>query len=400
MKPFKLLMIFLMVGMGIMVSADSHGKAMGVFANLETNCIQFIDPETNTATEPLFGGELGSHGGGLLDVVITHDGKTAIVSNFGDSRIFFIDISGGFDTPPTLLGSSRTKIFAEDMVITPDDKYVLVTDGGLSSGVAVIEIAHRRYIHTNFLGTNDAQAIDITPDGETVLVADYLGGMVHAYTLRDDGILLHKKTIRILPFWPVNLTISPDGRTVIVPLAFASGCVVLYFDNDGNLFYKGVTSLPARTGQSCVFSKDGKKAYYLSNHHTKGTLVHILNITGVGRVSASGISIPIVPWRGTGQFFGVDTIALEPCENYLYVTNPTSTYAIADVSLVDLNTNTQAGYIPGTGHPTGIAFTTVPECDGNGDGNGDQNGDGNGDGDDNGNGDGNDDGNDDGNGNE
>jgi DNA-binding beta-propeller fold protein YncE len=355
MKRLTVVMIFLMLGLGSLVSANED---IGVFANLNTNCIQFIDPVTNTATEPLLAGELGSTYGGLLDVVITSDGKTAIVSNFGDSRVFFIDISGGFNTSPTILGSARTKIFAEDLAITPDGKYVLVTDGAFSPGVAVIEIATRKYIHNNNLGWRDAQAVAITPDGETVLVVDYFGGAIHAYTLRGDGILIHKKSINVLPFWPINVSISPDGRTVIVPLAFASGCVVLYFDTEGNLFKKGVTSLPAKSGQSCVFCKDGTKAYYLSNSQAKGTRVHILEVTGPGQVSATDTSITITPRRGIGQLFGVDTLALDPSENYLYVTNPNGN-ALTGIAIIDLTTNTHVGHIQTTGFPTGIAFATI-----------------------------------------
>jgi DNA-binding beta-propeller fold protein YncE len=364
MKRLTFVMIFLVLvfgGTGL-VFADED---MGVFVNLNTNSIQFIDPVTNTATEPLLVDELRRTGSGLLDVVITHDGKTAIVSNFGGARVFFIDISAGFNAPPTLLGSARTAIFAEDMVITPDDKYVLVTDGAFSSNIAVVDIPNRQFIHNNNLGWRDAQAIDITPDGETVVVVDYFGGWIHAYTLRSDGILLHKKSISVLPFWPINITISPDGRTAIATDAFSSHCLVFFFDSAGELHYQGVSSLPAQSGQSCVFSKDGSKAYYLSNSQSKGTMVHILNVTGVGQVSASGTSIKIWPRRGTGQFFGVDTMALDPSENYLYVTNPTSSAPINDVALLDLTTNTQVGYIPGLNFPVGIAFTTIMSENGN-----------------------------------
>jgi DNA-binding beta-propeller fold protein YncE len=358
MKRLTVVLMFLMLGLGGLglIYADED---IGVVANLNTGCIQYIDPATHTATEALLAGELGSRSGGLLDVVITHDGKTAIVSNFGDSRIFFIDISGGFNAPPTVLGLARTRMFAEDMVITPDDKYVLVTDGGLASGVAVVDIAKRQLVRFNNLGAWDAQAIAITPDGQTVLVADYLGQKIHAYSLQDDGLLIIKKTVRITPFWPVNIAISPDGRTVIVPIAFASGCPILYFDSEGELHLKEVIAMPSLAGQSCVFSKDGTKAYYLSNSQASGTRVQILNVTGVGQVSPSGTSIKIWPRRGTGQYFGVDTIAMDPSENYLYVSNPTSFGVIADVALVDLTTNTQVGYIPTVGFPAGIAFATI-----------------------------------------
>lgn len=358
MKKLTFVMVFLMIGLsGLgMVYADED---IGVFVNMNTDTIQLIDPLTNTASDPIFITELRRKGGILLDVVITSDGKTAIVSSFIGSRIFFIDISAGFSSPPTLLGYTRTVIPAEDMVITPDDKYVLVTDGTFGLGVTVVEIATRKFIRSKFLGDYEAQAIAITPDGQTVLLVDYLGAWVHAYTLRDNGMLIHKKSISVWPFWPINIAISPDGRTVIVVNAFASRCVVLYFDSEGNLFKKGMTSLPASYGQSCIFSKDGTKAYYLSNSQTKGTLVHILNVTGVGEVSASETSIEIWPRRGTAGFFGVDTMALDPSENYLYVTNPTSIHAINDVALIDLTTNTQVGYIPGHNIPTGIAFATI-----------------------------------------
>lgn len=369
MKKLTFVMMFLVLGLCSLVSAD---KDIGVFANYNTTCIQFIDPQYNTATEPLLIGELRKHGSSLLDVVITHDGRTAIVSSYNTSRIFFIDISAGFDAPPSLLGSVRTWMYAEDMVITPDDKYVLITDGAQSNGVSVVKIATRQFIYRKSLCCRSAQAIAITPDGNTVLVADYYARMVYAYTLdSDDGRLTFKKRIR-LGHQPVNLAIAPDGRTVIVPVTGVSVCVILYFDTAGNLFYKGTIAMPSRNGQSCVFSekKKGKypfKAYYLSNSQTKGTRVHILNVTGVGQVSPSGTSIKIWPRRGTGQLFGVDTMALNPDESFLYVTNPTlSGGAIADVALIDLDTNSQVGYIPATGFPTGIAFTKIKSGGGNG----------------------------------
>jgi len=361
MKKLTVLMMFMMLGLCSLVSA---GERIGVVANSSTNTIQLINPEDNSISPP-FEDDFRRYGGNLFDMVITSNGKTAIVSNFGASRIFFICLCGGFANPPTLLGSTPIGMFAEDMVITPDDRYVLVADGGSSSRVAVVEIATRQLKRLNNLGSRYAQAIDITPDGQTVLVADYSGMAVHAYTLDyTTGILTRKKTVRIRPFMPVNIAISPDGRTVIASIAGFSACVILYFDTAGELHYRGPIAMPSRNGQSCVFTKDGTKAYYLSNSQNKGTLVHILNVTGPGLVSPSGTSIKIWPKRGTSQLFGVDTIAMDPGERYLYVTNPTVSGGIADVAIVDLETNTQVGYIPTCGIPTGIAFTTIDEDDG------------------------------------
>jgi len=357
MKKLTVVMMFLMLGFGSWVSAHAH-EDIGVFANRNTDTIQLIDPITNTACDCILFNDFRQKGKDLMDVVITSDGKTAIVSTFAGAKVFFIDISGGISTPPTYLGFARTRILAEDLAITPDNKYVLVTDGGFSSSIAVVHVPTQRLIRVKNLGWRMAQAVAVTPDGQTVVVADYWNGYVHAYTLRDDGILDHKKSINVMPFWPINIAISPDGRTVIVVNAFASGGVALYFDESGDLFKKGTIPLPARSGQSCVFSNDGTKAYYLSNTVATGTRVHVLDVTGPGKVSATAASIPVTPWRGTGQLFGVDTLAIDPGENYLYVTNPNGA-ALSSVALIDLNTNTQVGYIPATGYPTGIAFTTI-----------------------------------------
>jgi DNA-binding beta-propeller fold protein YncE len=361
MKRLRFLMTILIMGLAIMVSAN---EPIGVFANSNTNCIQFIDPVTNNVSDPLLKGYFGSYGGGLFDVVITSDGKTAIVSNFGDSEIFFVDISGGFNAQPTLLGSTYVGFFAEDMAITPDDKYVLVTDGGFTPRIGVIDIHSQTLLYNKNLGLKYAQAIAITPDGKLVLVADYSSRAIHSYMLDSNGNLTFKETQNIGPCAPVNVAISPDGKTVIAADASHSIAPIFLIDSQGNLCFQEFIPLPARGVQSCIFSGDGKKAYILTNGNLgKGTQVHILNVTAPGQVSASGTSITVTPTRGTSQLFGVDNIALDPSENYLYVTNPTLSGGVSGISIIDLTTNIEVGYIQGTGIPTGIAFTTIKSDD-------------------------------------
>jgi len=359
------LMMFLMFGLVGVVSAND---GFGVFANSNTNNIQFIDPETNETTGPWLAGQLGSYGGGLFDVAITPDGKTAVVSNFGDSKIFFIDISGGFNAAPVLLTPKGVRIgfFAEDMVITPDGKYVLVTDGGFSARVAVISIYDNGIIapyllKNNNLGTRYANAVDITPDGKTVLVADYFSGRAYSYALQNDGTLVYINTAWVLPFRPVNVTISPDGQTAIMAIAGSSALVALAIDETGLIYKTTHIAMPFKNGQSCVFNQAGTKAYYLSNSQNGGTKVVVLNVNGPGDVSTTGTNITVRPRRGTSQLFGVDNIALDPTGNYLYVTNPTLSGGVAGISVLDLTSNAQVDSISVNGIPTGIAFTTIEE---------------------------------------
>ncbi|MCP5050419.1 MAG: hypothetical protein GY940_24865 [bacterium] len=353
-------------------TGESDSGGLGVFVNINTNSIQFIDPVTQTVSGHYLKGKIGSYEGGLLDVAITPDGKKAIVSNFDDGLLFSIDISGGFGVEPTLLGSEFVHMPPEDIAITPDGKYALTTDGDYGYGVSVVEISNMRFVMHRFLpcfclGT---ESVSVAADGQTVIVTDFWAGAVHTLLLNEEGKLRYQNTYWIIPFWPVNSSVSPDGKTVIISVAFRGVAPVFTVTAPGQLNYKGTTKIPASAGQSCVFSKDGSKAYYLTNDPTKrGTMIHELAINGPGQVEATGNSMNVFPTRGFGGLFGVDTIALDPSGKYLYLTNPTDDTGIATVEVIDLETFTQVKYLPAKGIPIGIEFTGYTPVGNGGSGN-------------------------------
>ncbi|MDQ1351171.1 MAG: hypothetical protein QG657_1473 [Acidobacteriota bacterium] len=354
----QILLLCLMFGLVSLAVAEEQ---IGVFANSNTNSIQLIDPVTQTVSASLLKGTLGSYGGGLFDVVITPNGKTAIVSNFGDSKIFFIDISGGFDATPTLLGQARIGFFAEDMAITPDGKYVLVTDGGFSSGIAVVDIAGMYQVNNQNFGNVYSNAVAIAPNGTTVVTADYFTGRINHFTFNpEDATLTFVNYARVLPTRPVNVAISPDGKTAIGVSASGHDHPVFAI-HDGGMEFKGYVTLAHKSGQSCVFNSDGTKAYLLSNSTYYRAMIEVMDVTGPGQVVASGVSIPARPKKGTSQLFGVDTIAIDPAGEYLYVSNPTLSGGVQRISIIDLTINQQVNYVQGNGIPCGIAFATIAD---------------------------------------
>jgi WD40 repeat protein len=294
-------------------------------------------------------------------VVITPDKKTIAVSNFGDSKVFFISLDNIFEEP-TIVKALRIGFFAEDMALTPDGKYLLVTDGGFSARAAVVDMSCYNLLKNNNLGTRYANAVDITttPDGKYIVVfADYFSGRAYSFELQgNDGSLVYINTAHFLPHRPVNVTFSPDGKTAILPSAGTSACVALAIDDTGLIYSTQTVAMPFKNGQSCVFNKTGDKAYYLSNSQNNGTKIVELLISGPGQVTASGNTISCYPPKGTSQLFGVDTIALDPAGNYLYVANPTLSGGLQGIDILDVTTYTRIGYVQGTGIPTGIAFTT------------------------------------------
>lgn len=342
---------------------QAEGTPLGVVPNLFGGSVQLIDPLTQTLSPQYLKGSMNNNGAILLDTVITSDGKTAIVSNWASGTLNFIDISGGFDTEPVLLGSTFVGLDAQDIAITPDGKFALVTAGSFfTNSIAVVDIASRNHVFTKtlFCECTLGESITVAPDGETVIVTDFWNAYVHTLELRPSGALKYHATYDLWPFWPVNSVVSPDGKTVIIVLGYHSVAPIFSLDSPGELTNMGNIALPGSAGQSCVFSADGTKAYYLCNDpDRRGTEVAILDVTGPGQVSSDGTSIKVLPTRGGGGLFGIETIALDPSGNYIYVTNPSDNPGLSDIAVIDLGTNTQVMNLTAVGIPTGIAFGTI-----------------------------------------
>ena len=151
-----------------------------------TGTINIVDTATDIVYGPYLSGTLGSCGGGVFDVAVTPDGKTALISNFGDAAVFFVDVSNPLS--PSVIISLTMPMFAEDIAISHDGKFALVTDGGFNRYVASIDIISRTLVYTADLGTRYANAVSIAPDG-TVILADYFSGEVHSMILEPSGVL-------------------------------------------------------------------------------------------------------------------------------------------------------------------------------------------------------------------
>ena len=353
----------------------------GIVALSNTGSICILDGNALKMSEPLLKHEFGSYGGGLFDVAIAPDGKTAMVSNFGDSMVYFIDTSN--PSMPHVKGSAEIGFFAEDMAVTPNGKYLLVTNGGFSSQIAVVDMKRQNVIRGE--APKDElyhNAVSVSPDGRTVLTADYFVGRINVFTLSSYGKLTFRKTIDLLEVGdvegprPVNLEISPDGKTVIVasatpPLVFP----ILTIQGPGDVVLSDIVKQHAglRGAQSVAFNREGTKAYLhctrpIPDHgEYDGNAIAELQKNFMGKWEISKI-IPVEVY-GTSQLFGVDTLAINDTNGYLYVSNPTLSGGTPYVTVVDVNQgkviktlkteNAEDTFTPdedGMSIPTGITF--------------------------------------------
>ncbi len=375
----------------------------GLFAGSPTGQVQTLNPNGHVVGPWLFRGKLGSYGGGLFDVVISADGKKAAVSNFGDARVNLINFAN--PAAPELKGPGFVKLpmFAEDLAITPDGKYILCTDGGFSNRVSVIDFDNATVLTTKITGARQFQAIEIGRYGKTVFGVDYWTGAVHILIMDPaTGALSYGKQfllrgskipaniIKPADFWkekyfnrPVNVSISPDGQTAVVGDAGNGSIAVFRIFTPTHVEWTQIAetyplnpqyTLPAATYyahiQSFAFTPDGKKVFAFVTHTGPNwpgdfwTEATAFDVVGPGKLSPTPTHIPITPMRGTSQLFGVDTMAVDPSGRFLYLANPTLSGGKMVISIVDAKTNTfirnlwlsTTSPIPNYSLPVGIAF--------------------------------------------
>lgn len=408
----------LAAGISLLLACGGGGggpqQTFGVVALNNVGTIGVLDGSTQSLSQVALTGELGTYNGGLFDVAISPDGKTTLVSNFGDARVNFIDttdpsapVFSGYVTTSYMSNAVppvETKVFAEDIAFTPNGRFALVTDGGFTPKVFVIDVASRAIVDI-FDDTDTTavppvqhshQAVAVGADGRTVLTVDYFGAKINVLTINSAGKLSFVESIDVSnPVWdpvanksiktfqPVNVEFSPDGCTAIV-----AGPPASWKDNAGTIPADMVFPVLQITGpgsvklsqmlvaqselkgaQSLVFNRTGTKAYVMCTAPlpspyptTPGypgpeNVIRVLNIIDPGQVRDSGISIPVEIY-GRSQLFGVDTLAVDNLGRYLYVSNPTMSGAKNHIQVVDLETNSVAKTI--TFDPTTITQGTPP----------------------------------------
>jgi len=329
----------------------------------DTSDLTVINAQTGEAKGYILAGHLGSIGGGLFDVVVSPDGKTAVVSNFGDGRLNFIDVSDPWN--PVFKGWAWVPFFAEDLDITADGRYVLVTDGGFSPRIASYSMQTMSLVHDcNLRFGASAQSVAISPNG-TVLAANYFNRSLEVLSIDEDGQITQRSSHqdqphRGSPDWPewasrpVNVVIAPDGVTALVLGATSSYVIVYKITGPGQVELMGfVTGLanqninylvfPYGTGlQSAAFSLDGKRAYvnWIERPDNSGVSltqwIAVFRILGPGVVVLEEPRAAMLPLGGTSQFFGVDHMTI--ASGKLFMGNPTLSGGRNFVTSMDLST--------------------------------------------------------------
>lgn len=373
----------LLLGLGLALLAQALLAApWAVVANHLDRTIQTIDLGTAPATVhgPFFSGQMGSVGA-LTDVALTPDLRYALVTNYYACTVTRVDLAdpanpvlAGTLTLPFITGAGFPFCFTPlDIAIAPNGQYAIVTDGRTptpppnppTTMLGFIDLATFTYSGTYTLTTNavttagglaqgTAQAVAIGADSETVIVADRAGhriiyGQVNATR---DGLVSEGALSTGVNSFPINVTIAPDGQTVLVSTALT--VVPVFQITAPGVVVAGTTptvaGLPGRQ-QSIVFSPNGQRAYALSTTPAPHQ-ISWLQVNGPGDVSLGGAGVATLLSEGNSdRVMGVDVLGITPDGGRLVVGNPSlpasgpTTVNNNSVTLVDtalFSTTTQA----------------------------------------------------------
>ncbi len=332
-------------------------------ADNSTNSVTAINATNDTVRGSV---SITPNGGVIGAVAVTADGTMGFVTNF-DSEVWVINLSG--TVPQLASGTNPIPIsnLGEDIALTPDQKYLIVTDGGGSTLVSVVSVATRTQVSTFNTGS-ESTSVDVLSDG-SVLVGSTAGGTVRRLTLNAAGQLVDTGESLSDNEGPPSVYGRP-GRA-------QAGVAVDYYGSDLRSFTIGTTlqqvsvrSLSGGSGISAVISPSGNEVYARSSTNVEAFTFN--STTGVvGSTPLFTLSTSTV---GTA-YYGINEIAISADGTLLYVPQGTqlSVFSAATGSLVTTISNFEAltgvavsGGLPqffaGTPKPAGLATPDLTQA--------------------------------------
>jgi hypothetical protein len=319
-------------------------KVLGVIlvANNATNSVTAIDAATNTVRGSV---SISPNGGVIGDVAVTADGTLGFVTNFA-SQVWVIDLSS--PVPHLASGANPIAISnpGEDLALSLDQKYLLVTDGGGSPVVSVINIATRAQVST--FPISDSNSVDVMSDG-SVLVSTNGTSTVRRLTLDASGQLHDTGQVLNLPgAGPLNVYGAPGAQAGVVVDAGAGD--VRSFTTTGGLQQVNVRRLSGGSGDSAVISPTGSRVYVRSTGSVGDVDAFGFNST-TGALGATPLFT--IPVSTVTTYYGIDQLAISPDGGLLYVpqTNKLTIYDANSGALLSTITD------PHISSPTGVAVS-------------------------------------------
>jgi DNA-binding beta-propeller fold protein YncE len=303
-----ILILLLVSGLAPAVPVEAADpRYLGLVAD-ESGFVHVIDTRTNTVLGSVAIPDIDADNADG-DCAVTTNGRFGFVSNF-DSEIWVIDLT---QSPPALAAGINPILISnpgEDMDISPDGKYLVITDGydGEDVPISVVDIAARTEVSTKIVANNHC-AVDVLRDG-SVLVLSYDSLTAYRLIINSAGELIDTGEA-ITVEYPNNIYGAPNSK---------SGFLVEYWSDKIKSFtIPGLTLVDTRSlpgvGVCGVFHPAGNKIYVRTIDDSYVLGYRFDPITG-DLDSEPFFTIPVALCTG---YFGMDQMDITPDGNRLYV---------------------------------------------------------------------------------
>jgi hypothetical protein len=347
MKAKTLYSLLFVVVMLAVAPLELSARTLGMVANNDffSPSVTVFDADTHAilGTVPITLGNV------VGDVLITSDLKRGFVTN-GNHEVFVIDLT---TSPPSLAAGTNPIPISnrgEDLAISPDGKFLVVSDGGEVQPISVIDIATQAEISTFSRGVNTT-SVDVCSDG-SVLATSFSDQTVRRLTINGTGMLADTGEVLSVisdpPLDPRNVYCAPGAQ---------SGVVIRFFGNGITSFtipgLAEVDTRPLGSPFTGTFNLTGNRVFIRSNFPERVNVFDFNPATG-----ALGAS-PLLAFsvQQAFPFFGIDQLALHPNGEKLYVTEPNA------VNIYDPNTGAFLASItdPNIVTPTGVTVAMLAD---------------------------------------
>jgi len=320
-------------------------KTLGMVADNTESAVTVFDADTDTVLGSVF-----ITGHPIGDVLITPDQTRGFVTNF-NSEVFVIDLTA---SPPRLAeGPNPIPIsnFGEDLSISPDGKFLVVSDGSDQQPISVVDIASQSEVHTLSVGS-DTNSVEVCSDG-SVLATSSGDQAVRRLTLSNTGTLTDTGEVLSIGSEPNNVVCAPGGRSGLVITTFAS-------DEMTSFTIPGLKRIDTRGlsggfGISVLVNSTGNRTFARSSYDG------FVDVFDYNAETAELGAEPLfsIPISNTFGFYGIDQTALHPNKAKLYVPE----YFANALNVYDPDTGALLTSItdPHIVEPTGVTIAAVTD---------------------------------------
>ena len=312
-----------------------------IASNMNAHSVSIVDVASGTTLATLQTGE-GPH-----EVAVSHDGKRAVVSIYGNrnaigSSLMVIDLAALSATPRIIeLGAGNQR--PHGMAFLPDDKRLLVT-GERAQRVLLVDLESGAIDSSMTTGQATTHMVSLSRDGKQAFTTNIAAMSVSA-------IDVPTRTIRAT--FPVGariegIAVSPDGREVwvggnetkkVYVLDGATGAIIHTLDGFGMAYRIGITP----DGRTAVVSDPGDEKIHLVDVRTR-TVRTVISVPAMAPTDGAA-PIPVSPQGVTVSRDGATAFV--------------TLKAVGRVAVVDVATGRITGTLPVGAGSDGVGFSPL-----------------------------------------